>query len=153
MCASPVEVLDISDPSTASLVWKIQVDAYEVEAEMIGFPGIPPLRETLEQMVAKPLQWLGIRDDTDGEVVAAIGFNDRGGVIDVDRLFVAPGCLRNGHAGDLLETLGMSRKITVRAAHTNEPAVRLYESQGFVRQSKEEVAPGLIIVHFTREPA
>jgi ribosomal protein S18 acetylase RimI-like enzyme len=153
MSAHQVEVLDVSDPSTASQVWGIQIDAYAVEAEIIGFREIPPLHETLERMVAKPLRWLGIRNHTDGAVVAALGFTDEGGVVDIDRLFVAPGSLRNGHAGTLLAALGTSREITVSAALANEPAIRLYEAHGFVRCAEEEIVPGLIIVHFRREAA
>jgi len=42
--------LDLSDPDTLRRVWELQRAAYAVEAELIGFAGIPPLRESLRQL-------------------------------------------------------------------------------------------------------
>ena len=42
-----IEPLDLADPATAADVLRVQRAAYRVEAELIGFDGIPPLHEPL----------------------------------------------------------------------------------------------------------
>lgn len=152
MVVSPVEVLDISDRATATQLWEVQRAAYAIEADLIGFGGIPPLHESLDELISKPLHWHGIRDGS-GAVVAALGFTEDEGVIDIDRLFVSPGSFRNGNARALLSALALDRQITVSTARDNQPATRLYESLGFVRTREQEIVAGLIIVHFKREAA
>ena len=146
----PVEVLDIADPITATQIWEVQRAAYLVEADLVGFPGIPPLHETLDELVERPLQWLGIRDGK-RVVVAAVGFTENGNAIDIDRLFVAPGSFRNGHARALVASLDRRKDATVSTARDNHPAKRLYELLGFVRAHDEEVVAGLTITHLKRE--
>lgn len=145
-----VEILDLADPITATQLWEVQRAAYLVEADRIGFRGIPPLHETLDDLVERPLQWLGIRDGK-GAVIAAVGFTESGNAVDIDRLFVAPPSFRNGHARALVASLGRHRDATVSTARDNHPARRLYESLDFVRTHDEEVVAGLVITHFKRE--
>lgn len=149
---SDVEPLDLTDPATAAQTWRAQVAAYEGEADLIGFHGIPPLHESLEEMMSQELHWIGSRDDS-GTVVAALGFTEDRGCIDIDRLFVAPGSIRKGRARALVAALATDRQVTVSAACANQPAIRLYESLGFVRGREEEIVAGLTIVHFKREAA
>lgn len=150
MLGFSVETLDINDPVTAAAVWAAQRAAYEVEAELIGFAAIPPLHETLDELVSNDLSWLGIRN-SDGAVVAALGLVEDGDLIDIDRLFVAPGSFRNGHARALLAELSPAKTVTVSAARDNAPAIRLYETAGFARVDEDEVVPGLTIIRFKRE--
>lgn len=152
MLGVPVETLDLNDPETAAQVWAAQRAAYEVEAELIGFDAIPPLHETLDELISKQLSWFGIRDG-DGAVVAALGFVEDGDLIDIDRLFVAPGSFRNGHARALLAELSPAKTVTVSAARDNAPAIRLYKTAGFARVDEAEIVSGLTIVRFKREAA
>ncbi|MEZ4570840.1 MAG: hypothetical protein R2849_11040 [Thermomicrobiales bacterium] len=82
------EPIDPSDPGDADRLLELQKLAYRIEADLIGFDGIPPLHETLEELTALPLAWLGIRSD--GRIVAVIGYTVEGGICDIDRLFVDP---------------------------------------------------------------
>ncbi|MCX2967321.1 MULTISPECIES: GNAT family N-acetyltransferase [Streptomyces] len=51
--------LNLADEATARAVHRVGRAAYAVEAELIGFPGIPALSETLAQLRAQPCRWLG----------------------------------------------------------------------------------------------
>lgn len=150
MAPPTVEQLDLSEGSTAAEVLAIQRAAYRIEADLIGYEEIPPLREGLDQLVAHPLNWLGIRS-SDGAVVAALGFVRTAGRVDIDRLMVAPACFGRGMARALIGALGDEVKITVSTGTANTPARRLYESSGFTDVGDEMVEPGLSITHFERE--
>ncbi|MGW4359522.1 hypothetical protein ACWEKU_12295 [Streptomyces californicus] len=54
-----IRELDLSDALVASAVHAVGLRAYAVEAELICFDGIPALSETLQEMTARPLRWLG----------------------------------------------------------------------------------------------
>jgi hypothetical protein len=55
--------LDLSDPGTLRRVWDLPRAAYAVEAELIGFDGIPPLRESLQELLDCGESFLGLDGD------------------------------------------------------------------------------------------
>ena len=150
MASELVDRLDLSDRDTAAQVLAVQRAAYRIEADLIGFDGIPQLAESLDELQAKQLEWLGIRD-RHKRVTAALAFSESDSVIDIDRLVVAPGSLRRGYARALVSALPTNRTVVVSTGEGNHPARALYESLGFTRTHGEEVVPGLMITHFRRE--
>lgn len=152
MAPLTVENLDLSDHDTARQVLAVQRAAYRVEADLIGFDGIPQLTESLADLQAGSLDWIGVRDER-RRVVAALAFADKDGVIDIDRLVVSPDSFRSGYARALISALHPGRAIAVSTGLDNRPAHALYESLGFVRTCDEEVVPGLMITWFRREAA
>jgi GNAT superfamily N-acetyltransferase len=147
-----VEKLDLSHLSTAEQVMAVQRAAYREEADLIGSTAIPQLTESLAELQAQPLEWIGVHDSRH-RVVAALAFTDDGEVIDIDRLMVAPNLFRRGYGRALVAALDERRTVIVSTGRDNPPGRALYESLGFVRSRDEEVVPGLVITHFRREAA
>jgi len=56
--------LDLSDEDTVQQIWELQRVAYAVEAELIGYDGIPPLHESLEQLRTCGESFLGVYAET-----------------------------------------------------------------------------------------
>ena len=50
--ATEARRLDLSDPDTLRRLWDLQRASYAVEAELIGFDGIPALHESLDDLIA-----------------------------------------------------------------------------------------------------
>lgn len=67
-----VSELDLTDVATATAVHLTGRRSYAVESALIGFDGIPALLESLEEMQARPLRWLGMTT-RDGRLAANIG--------------------------------------------------------------------------------
>ncbi|MFB9903601.1 GNAT family N-acetyltransferase [Allokutzneria oryzae] len=149
-----LRALDLTDDGTAETVHRIGLRAYRVEAELIGFDGIPALHETVAQMRAEPLRWLGAVSE-DGEPVAFLAWRrTTEGEIDIDRLCVDPGWFRKGIAGALVdEVLRESGPAIVSTGAANTPAVTLYERKGFVRTGTLSPAPGLELATFRLDRA
>lgn len=145
-----IEVLDLGDPATAADVLRIQRAAYRVEADLIGFGGIPPLHETLDELIAEPLEWRGIR--IDGRLAAAVAITGTGRRCDVDRLVVDPAHFRQGLGRRLMQSLLHHESVTVSTGEANLPAVTLYESLGFRRTGRSEIGPDVWTVQFGRWP-
>ena len=126
--------------------------AYAVEAELIGDDRIPPLREDLEELRAKPLAWA--LATADGAVVGAIAWTNLVTELDIDRLMVDEGVARQGIAVELVNTaIAAAGPHTVRVStgSDNAPALALYRKLGFVRVGEHVVLDGLRITSLRRD--
>lgn len=148
-----IRPLDLTDDTTARAVHRIGRAAYAVEAELIGFDGIPALGESLAQLRARPLHWVGSVPES-GELAGFLAWEQEpGGGVRVDRLCVAPAWFRRGIASRLLRhgltELFPGRPVTVTTGAANTPALCLYQRLGFTRGPDFSPAPGLTMASFT----
>jgi ribosomal protein S18 acetylase RimI-like enzyme len=143
--------LDLTDAKLAERVLAIQHAAYAVEAQLIGFSGIPPLHEDLAGLMASTEEWLGRYD---GEtLVGAVAYELTPGVVEISRLIVDPEHARRGHGRALLDHLDELEPRPISRVSTgslNTPAVNLYTSRGYRVRSRIEVAPGVELTQFER---
>jgi ribosomal protein S18 acetylase RimI-like enzyme len=149
-----VVLLDATDRAVAAELVAVQRASYAVEAELIGFDGIPALRESVEELVAAGLVWLGVLED--GRLAAALAYARLAGVVDVDRLVVAPWAFRRGYGRALVTALierEPAGRFLVSTGSRNQPARRLYESLGFHVVGEREVAPGIMVTRYELELA
>jgi ribosomal protein S18 acetylase RimI-like enzyme len=150
-----VRPLDLGDPDTLAALVRVQRASYRVEADLIGFDGLPPLRETPEELAAVEESFLGAFE---GErLLGAVAFQRHSTWVDIFRLVVDPGAFRRGIATRLLDALdalhGDATWTTVATGEANAPAVALYERRGFEAVGRTTVAPGIRIVRFERRNA
>ncbi|MEU9302277.1 GNAT family N-acetyltransferase [Streptomyces sp. NPDC048269] len=152
MPSPQIRPLDLADDATAAAVHRIGRAAYAVEAELIGFHGIPALGESLPQMRAQALNWVGAVSEG-GELAGFLAWEqETGGGVCIDRLCVAPAWFRRGVASLLLRhaltELFPGRPVEVTTGAANAPAVALYERLGFTRGPDFSPAPGLRMASF-----
>lgn len=144
--------LDLSDDRIAEAVHTVGRRSYAVEAEIIGFDGIPALRESLVDMRAESLRWLGICDPATELPVAFIAYAvEADGTVDIDRLCVDPDWFRKGLARTLLTHLietNPAADVVVSTGAANVPAVTLYTLAGFTPTGTSSPVPGLEMAHF-----
>ncbi|MDG4864559.1 GNAT family N-acetyltransferase [Streptomyces sp. T-3] len=153
--------LDLTDDTAAGAVHRIGRRAYTVEADLIGFDGIPALHESLESMRARPLHWLGATTTHDRQLTAFIAWQYAEGAapdsdteVDIDRVCVDPAWFRHGLATlllrHLLTELAPGHTAMVSTGADNRPALALYERLGFDRTGTVEPVPGLRLAQFRR---
>lgn len=152
-----IRPLDLADGATAAAVHRIGRAAYAVEAGLIGFDGIPALHESLDDMRARPLRWLGAVSG-EGAVAGFLAWEEEpDGGVHVDRLCVDPAWFRRGIASLLLRhvlaELFPDRRVEVTTGAGNTPAVTLYERLGFLRGADFSPVPGLRMASFSRPSA
>jgi ribosomal protein S18 acetylase RimI-like enzyme len=140
-------ILDLSDDTVLRELWTVQRLAYAVEAELIGFDGIPPLHESLEDLRDCGETFLGLYDPEG--LAGAVSYQLDGSTVDICRLVVHPRAHRRGIASKLLDALP-SGPQTVSTGSKNEPALRLYRKRGFVEVGTREVGPGVSITDLNR---
>jgi GNAT superfamily N-acetyltransferase len=147
-----IRALDLTDLATAERVLAVQRLAYAVEAELIGFDGIPPLHEDLAALMSSTEHWLGRYSDN--ELVAAVAYElPAADTVDISRLVVDPAHARRGHGRALLDQLDAIEPRPVSLVSTgtaNAPATSLYLSRGYTAIGQVEIAPGVTITQFRR---
>jgi ribosomal protein S18 acetylase RimI-like enzyme len=147
-----IRPIDVTDPATAEQLLTVQHRAYAVEAELIGFDGIPPLQEDLAGLMASTEHWLGRYDGS--SLVGAVAYElPDADTVEISRLVVDPARPRQGHGRALLDHLDAlePRPISlVSTGSANTPATSLYLSRGYQEIERITVAPGVQVTHFRR---
>lgn len=145
-----VQVLDHRDPAVADRLVALQRAAYRIEADLVGTDSLPPLHESAADVRELDLVFLGVGVDP---VNAALGYRVRDGLLDIDRLAVAPGHHRQGLGRRLVAfvlAVVPHTHAEVSTGAANAPARRLYERCGFVEVATGEPVPGLSVVTYRR---
>ncbi|MGW0807086.1 GNAT family N-acetyltransferase [Nonomuraea sp. NPDC002799] len=143
------EISPAEDALGAEL-FSLQRAAYAVEAEIIKDDRIPPLHESLDELRAQPLRWLGAMD-ADGRLAGAVAWEETADEVDVNRLVVRPDAARRGIGRALVKEVmarAGERRVVVSTGRDNVPARTLYERLGFVLTGEVEVIPRLWIVSY-----
>ncbi|MET8508735.1 GNAT family N-acetyltransferase [Streptomyces sp. NPDC004787] len=134
-------------------LWDLQPTSYAVEAQLIGFDGLPPLHESLEQLRACNESFLGVRDES--ILVGAVAWSRLpNGALDICRLVVHPVAHRRGVATmllDALDSIEPAELAIVSTGTANLPAITLYRRRGFVPVGERQVAPGVTITDLERK--
>lgn len=135
---------------TAKEIQKIQQQAYRIEAEMMGFDGIPQLKESILEIQNTEEIFLGYTGDL---LKGFLSYREEGMTIDIHRLAIAPVYFQQGIASALLKHLieqFPGRNFLVSTGSANEPAKNLYRKHGFEEQGVFEVAPGIWCIEFIK---
>ena len=129
-------------------LFKLQKEAYKVEAEMIGFADIPPLLETYEQFIHCHETFLCyLKGDA---LAGAISYTKENGQMLICRMVVHP----DYFGRVLLHALQLHvdwEKISVSTGKMNLPARKLYEKNGFTHKEDVEAAPRLSISIYEKQ--
>lgn len=148
-----IQLVNHNDEKVAESILSIQLPAYKVEADLIGFDGIPQLLDTVENIKSSKEQFLGKLDGS--KLVGFLSYEGTDELIDICRLVVDPNHFRKGIASELLSYLlnvyAYEKKIIVSTGAKNIPAITLYERHNFKKLEDVEIEPDFYITQLTYE--
>ncbi|MBA9027086.1 GNAT family N-acetyltransferase [Peribacillus huizhouensis] len=148
-----IKAINVKLKKTAREVLQIQLPAYQIEAQLINFYEIPPLKDTVETIQASEEQFFGYF--IENQLVGFISLEETEKNINICRMVVHPSFFRKGIAKKLvhyvLHAIKGSKKITVMTGEKNYPAKNLYLSLGFVEVKIIEVADGIFLTSFEKK--
>lgn len=137
--------------NTAKEIQWVQKRAYQVEAELIGFDGIPQLNESILEIQNADETFIGYFN---GELSGLIAYKVEGQLVDIHRLAVSPAHFRRGIARQLVEHVLADfpeSDFMVSTGTLNAPARKLYEQYGFELTESFEPVPGVSCVKYYKK--
>ena len=139
----------------AGEVLTLQRAAYVSEAQIYGDPALPPLVQTLPELVAELSDCLGHKALRGSRLVGAVRSVMDGETLHIGRLTVAPDLQGSGLGTALLAAAEADAGPEVTSAalftgHLSAGNLRLYERNGYVEERREELKPGLTLVHLRK---
>ncbi|GAA4716971.1 GNAT family N-acetyltransferase [Brevibacillus fulvus] len=150
-----IRTLSLEQEQIARKVLEIQKLAYRVEAELIGYDDLPPLRDNLQSLQQCGETFYGYF--VDEQLAGVISCKRTEQLLDIQRLVVHPAHFRKGIARSLLEHLLLTNRSAAKAIVStgarNHPARSLYEQHGFSLTAERVVAPGLSLVFYEKQLA
>ncbi|OBZ07675.1 MULTISPECIES: N-acetyltransferase [Bacillales] len=148
-----IKEIDITNRALAEKMLNIQIPAYKVEAALIDFDEIPPLKDTVDTLLACGETFYGYY--IEDELCGAIAIKAEGSEIDIHRLLVHPDHFRKGIAQKLLRYVenleGDYHTLIVSTGSKNAPAIHLYTSNGFFETGVIEVEERLSLTSFQKK--
>lgn len=149
-----IKQFNISDKNFAKAVFSLQKRAYQIEADLISSDEIPPLKESLEDLMYCGENFIGFFDAD--ELFGAVSYKVTETLVDIHRVMVEPSHFRKGIARKLLvyleELHGRNREMIVSTEVGNKPACELYGALNFVKIKEEMVGNGITLARFRKMP-
>lgn len=147
-----IKKLDLTNIKTATSVLDLQMTSYKIEAELIGFYEIPPLKDTLASLNKCDEIFYGyfINDALAGIISYKIIEN----TLDIHRVAVHPCFFKMGIAGKLVNFIEKIEyninKFMVCTGKENVPAVNLYLKSGYQKMQDIEISKGIYLTEFQK---
>lgn len=136
--------LDQTIGDVAKQILHIQLAAYQQEAEQIGYADLPPLKETIQDVMKAKEQFIGFEQK--GILLGVASYEEQKDYLIISRLAVHPKALKQGIGTRLMSTI-MEKNVPIEltTGQKNTPAKRLYEKLGFVETNVIHVAKELTL--------
>ncbi len=148
-----IRKIDITIIKNTEDVLCLQRLSYAIEAHLIGFDEIPPLKDTVMTLHNCNEVFYGYYEKE--QLSGAISFQVADGVMDIHRLMVHPDHFRKGIAKRLLNYVESNENdvetVIVSTGSKNLPAVKFYKRNGFIKTAETTVAEDLSITSFKKK--
>lgn len=150
-----IQIIDFQNNQVVKELFDLQRASYLVEATLIGFEEIPPLKESFEELMNCGETFLGYFEGE--ELAGAISYTIDGQELTICRTVVSPNHFRKGIAQKLLKAVEDTHTdipvFKVSTGKDNYPAKNLYVKDGFTLVENIEVAPDFFISTFEKRKA
>lgn len=128
-----IKQLNVEDNLIAEDVIDLQKASYIVEAQLMNFYEIPPLKDTIDSIKKSDETFYGFY--IENNLCGLISYKLEEKILDIYRVAVHPKYFRKGIARKLIQHIEdinpKVEKVIVSTGAKNEPAIRLYLSLGF----------------------
>ena len=143
------EMSDLQD------ILELQYLAYQSEAELFGNKDIPPLKETLEEVIEEFNAGVILKmPDENNRIIGSVRAREKDGTAYIGKLMVHPGHRRKGYGRMLLaeiEKYFPGKRYELFTSTRSKDNIRLYESVGYSEFDRRAVDDELIFVYLQKE--
>lgn len=148
-----IKAINQKDNEIAKKIVSLQKLSYHVEAEIIGYVAIPPLNETINDILNSQEIYLAFYAEQ--QIAGILAYEFEGDFIIICKMMVHPDHFKKGIASKLIDYLFRiyfhAWRVKVSTGTKNYPAINLYQKHGFVRTGEKIIDNLLTIVTFEKE--
>jgi len=147
-----IRLLDLNEIEIVRDILALQKASYIIEAELINFYEIPPLKDTFETIKECDEIFFGYYINE--SLAGIISYKISEKVLDIHRVAIHPRFFRRGVAGKLIAFIeNLQRdisKIEVCTGKKNTPAINLYLKNGYKEVKDIEIGEGIYLTMFNK---
>ena len=115
-------------------ILQLQYLSYQSEAALFGSRDIPPLKQTLDEVIAEYNNGIVLKMTDDDSIVGSIRAKERNGTVYIGKLMVHPDYRRNGYGTKLLteiEKYFPNKRYELFTSTRSTGNIRLYQNLGY----------------------
>jgi GNAT superfamily N-acetyltransferase len=147
-------ILERAAPDDAAEILALQKLAYQSEAAIYNDYTIPPLTQTLEEIVADLKRQTFLKATLGGRIVGSVRAHMQEGTCFVGRLIVHPSYQNQGIGTRLLSEIerafDQAKRFELFTGHLSERNLYLYQKLGYRPYRNRKVSDALTIVHLEK---
>lgn len=136
--------------SEAPAILALQQAAYQSEARLYNDWLIPPLVQTLDELVEEFRSATILKADLDGRLVGSVRATEAGGVVRIGRLIVAPDLQGRGIGTALMQAIEAAfpkaASFELFTGSLSVDNIRLYRRHGYNVEREEVLGPTVVLV-------
>ncbi len=135
-------------------ILKLQYLAYQSEAALFGNKDIPPLKQTLDEVIEEYNEGLVLKmTDENDVIIGSVRAKEKAGTVYIGKLMVRPDHQKKGYGKRLLleaEKYYPGKRYELFTSTRSKDNIRLYESAGYIEFDRKAVDDELIFVYMEK---
>lgn len=132
----------------------LQYLAYQSEAALFGNKDIPPLKQTLDEVIEEYNEGLVLKmTDGSGAIIGSVRAKEKAGTVYIGKLMVRPDHQKKGYGKRLLleaEKYYPGKRYELFTSTRSKDNIRLYESAGYKEFKQMAVDDELVFVYMEK---
>ena len=134
-------------------ILELQYLAYQSEAALFGSRDIPPLKQTLDEVIDEFNSGIILKMVVDNEIIGSVRAKEQAGTAYIGKLMVHPGHRRRGYGSKLLaaiESCFPNRRYELFTSTRSRDNIRLYQKMGYTIFDSKAVNDELQFVYMEK---
>ena len=134
-------------------ILQLQYLSYQSEAALFGSRDIPPLKQTLDEVIAEYNNGIVLKMTDDDVIVGSVRAKERNGTVYIGKLMVHPDYRRNGYGTKLLteiEKYFPNKRYELFTSTRSTDNIRLYRNLGYKMFDRKAVTDELQFVYMEK---
>ncbi|MBR5090182.1 MAG: GNAT family N-acetyltransferase [Ruminiclostridium sp.] len=134
-------------------ILKLQYLAYQSEAALFGTQDIPPLKQTLEEVVDEFNAGIILKLVTDNRIIGSVRTKEQGGTAYIGKLMVHPEHRCKGYGSVLLSEIEKcfpDKRYELFTSTRSKDNIRLYEKNGYTAFTSKKINDKLEFVYMEK---
>ena len=134
-------------------ILQLQYLSYQSEAALFGSRDIPPLKQTLDEVIAEYKNGIVLKMTDDDVIVGSIRAKERNGTVYIGKLMVHPDYRRNGYGTKLLteiEKYFPDKRYELFTSTRSTDNIRLYQNLGYKMFDRKTITDELQFVYMEK---